>query len=700
MKWMFAPGIYLINKFKYSGKFAILAFIVLVPLILLSYFLLMEINNDIHDAQDAVDGANYNNELKTFLQYMQQHRGMSSGYLNGDQTFKALIEEKQKQLTNEITKIDQIDKVVGTKFDTTTQWTELKNKWNTINSDVFSMKAQESFNAHTEITIGTLELIKDTADASKLTVTPLIEASYLRESTINQLPLLTETMGKARANGLTVANKKALTNDERVQLISYMSSIRETSQNLERAYEIIHLENPTIGKELEKTFQAAKQETTAFLNVFENRIIKTIDIEGQQFFELATKSIDANFALYNHETQLLNGLLLERVNQLETKKLLLATVVVALFLIAGYLVISFFISVKETVNNLVATSSEMAKGNLTIRTRIKSQDELRLVGNAFNHMADSFSVMIKKSQEAVEQLASSSEQLSASADETEQTAMQIATTINGVASGATQQSDQVSNMLEMIIDTKSQVDIGNEKVTETLKQAHASTIFASDGNAAISEAISRLGDVTRTVQFATDSIQKLGKRSDEIGGIIKVITDISEQTNLLALNAAIEAARAGEQGKGFAVVAAEVRKLAEQSNMAASRIIQLIESIQSETSVTVRTMESNLTAVQGQVNIIQKGGDSLKEIVQNVEETEVSVQELQQVLFTLGKIADKVLKSVQTVATITEDTAASAEEVAASAEEQSATVEEMSSSSLALAKLAEELQSEIRRFQV
>ncbi|MEC1716933.1 methyl-accepting chemotaxis protein [Schinkia azotoformans] len=700
MQCFFAPGTWLINKFKYSGKFFILGVIVLIPLVLLSYFLFSEINNSIEAAEEAVDGAKYNNELKTFLQYMQQHRGTANGYLNGDQSFKEKLIEIQKKIDDTITTIDNIDQEVGNRLKTTKAWTDIKNKWVGVSKNVYNMKAPESFALHTEITYETMELIKDVADSSKLKVVPQLDASYLMESVVNELPLLTENMGQARGKGAGAAAKGVLTDEEKLQFSSFISSIRSNSDNFIRAYSIILNENPEVGNKLKEKVDFSQQSISEFLDIFENRIIKKVDIESGQFFDIGTKAIDASFALYEIETNMLNQLLLDQVSQLEMKKLTLTIIVSVLFLLAAYLCISFFMSVKDAVTNLVKTTSEMANGNLTVRTKIKSEDELLVIGEAFNGMADSFSMMIKKSQEAVEQLASSSEQLSASADETEQTAMQIADTINGVAAGATKQSDHTGAILEMIKNTKAQVDIGNAKVEQSFIQAKESSRFASVGNAAISEAISHLGDVTRTVQFATDSIQKLGKRSNEIGGIISVITNIADQTNLLALNAAIEAARAGEQGKGFAVVAEEVRKLAEQSSTAARQIIELIESIQSETSVTVRTMESNLTAVQGQVNIIQKGGESLKEIVRNVEKTEMSVQELQQVLVQLEENADEVLKSVQVVAAVIEDTAASAEEVAASAEEQSATVEEMSASSLALAKLAEELQSEINRFTV
>lgn len=152
--------------------------------------------------------------------------------------------------------------------------------------------------------------------------------------------------------------------------------------------------------------------------------------------------------------------------------------------------------------------------------------------------------------------------------------------------------------------------------------------MALEGNQEIQIAVEQMNLISHSMNGLAEAVKGLGKRSEEIGEFVQVITDIAVQTNLLALNAAIEAARAGEHGRGFAVVADMVRKLAKQSAQSAQQIAGLTQSIQVETAKTVKSMEVGTKEVNKGIHIIYKAGQSFERIQHSVNAVKTQIQEV------------------------------------------------------------------------
>jgi twitching motility protein PilJ len=121
--------------------------------------------------------------------------------------------------------------------------------------------------------------------------------------------------------------------------------------------------------------------------------------------------------------------------------------------------------------------------------------------------------------------------------------------------------------------------------------------------------------IRENTQANAKKIKRLGDRSMEIAGIVKVIGDISAKTDMLALNASIEAARAGEQGRGFTVVAEQVRGLADRTKTLTNQIEKLVNDIQQETSEAVAQMETQTQEVENGARAAQSAGSTLENIV-------------------------------------------------------------------------------------
>nr|WP_246427954.1 methyl-accepting chemotaxis protein [Paenibacillus phyllosphaerae] len=353
-----------------------------------------------------------------------------------------------------------------------------------------------------------------------------------------------------------------------------------------------------------------------------------------------------------------------------------------------------------SIRQLVQLTDRIANKDLSEPIVVKSKDEIGMLGRSFEQMRVNLSDMVSQLGSMAVSLKENSSGLSEAAVHTERSSAEVAASIQQVAAGARAQADLTHTIQSKMAVNLDKVQDGSLKMEETLTHATEATSMARQGEEAINAAIGNLSSVTATVEYATNAIQQLGTRSEEIGSFIDDIANIASQTNLLALNAAIEAARAGEHGKGFSVVAQEVRKLAEQSSHSAERIANLIHQVRQETDETVRNMESHLTDVEAQVSSLTQGGKALKDIVLSTSITKDNASSMRILLQELNASSKEVMEAIGSINELVEAAAGAGQQVASAADQQTVTVKGISVSSKDVAAIAGELNNQIKAFQV
>ena len=344
--------------------------------------------------------------------------------------------------------------------------------------------------------------------------------------------------------------------------------------------------------------------------------------------------------------------------------------------------------------------NKASEGDLTQIIPLLANDEVGKLANRTNMMIEKMSDLISKNKELTYNVSESSDQLLKRTEISAHLMEDMATKAEEMNSNTEMQADLTSKSKNTINEMSTVIQTVAENAQDVSASAFSATNIAQDGGKQIDMAIRQIAIISDTVNSTANIVEDLGTKSQEIGQIIDLITNIASQTNLLALNAAIEAARAGEQGRGFAVVAEEVRKLAEESEEATKRIALLIEQVQGETDKAVSAMQSGTNEVANGTEVVAKAGEAFEQIIVAVEKVNEQIQEMSAASEEMAASAETALDSIEQTTLTAEENAILARQISQMAEEQMAGSQEINASLDNLNSIVQDLETSIEYFKV
>lgn len=371
-----------------------------------------------------------------------------------------------------------------------------------------------------------------------------------------------------------------------------------------------------------------------------------------------------------------------------SKILILSLLILVIVIVLANLFANRFI---EEFSELKEQMYIFGKGDFTAQCRVDSIDELGDINSSFNVMVAEQSEIVNGVKNTINVLDQTSEELAIISEQVNTAVEEIAESMEKLSQEAQYGNNTIIEAGKLFENLSSSVEKSSELSLYSKNNSQRTLEVAKEGRKTIDTSMESMYNIEEKTFNMEKMINEFSKYLNEITNISNTINDLSEQTNLLALNASIEAARAGEAGSGFQVVAEEIRKLAEQSDIEANKVGNLVEEVENIAEKLIKTSKDNHKEVKLGISISQKGVEALDNIIEAINETVEDINNMENIIEEQVGISNKLFNTIETVINIIEVTTANTEEVAAGTEEILASMENVNETTRNTRSIAEEL---------
>ena len=631
--WL-SPGVRLFRSISFPAKAGWVAMAFMAPLVLLLFFTTSAVLEQIDTTRSERDGVRYARALQELVPHAQNRRRAYAANA-------ADAAEAQAKVKTAFEAVAAKQAELGKALGTDKAYAAVKQAHEALLQAPAAANADDTFAAHSAYIMAMMELMREVADGSGLTLDPEADTYHLQNIAVVRGPRLSENLARLRGMGtlaLTTKDSKELSKSRHDLMVKWMSVQGYIEEDVENSFAAVVAATPEVDKLVD--MKGADEAAVAFDKAIKQQILgDQLEGDAASYLALGNAAVDKANQLNAKLVDRLDARLVARIERLQHTMWLKLAVALFFVALAGYLMLAFYRVMMGGLHEVSGHLKEITQGNLSTSPVPWGKDEAAELMVTMGQMQSSLRRIMGnvlqgagQVQVASEEIASASNDLSARTEQTAASLEETAASMEQIASTVKQTAETVNGAMAIVRDNASAATRGGEV----------------------------MGQVVSTME-------RIQTSSNKIGEIIGVIDGIAFQTNILALNAAVEAARAGEQGRGFAVVATEVRALAGRSAAAAKEIKSLIGAsieqveqgnrIAADAGATIREIVSNADRINGLMTQISTAtreqsagvaqvGTAVQELDRSTQQNAALVEETSAASGTLSEQASQLAREV------------------------------------------------------
>jgi methyl-accepting chemotaxis protein len=644
---LLSPGIRLLGRFTFAGKFRLLFLLFVLPLIISLGLLGKDYQHRLAVIDHEQTGVLQLQALEAVDRQLSQQRSQAARWKAADilreptpaaKAAVSALEASAAPMTQALTQLGQVLSDTGASA-------QAQQRYKTLQEATAGLEVQklrgigwwpDGFERFAAV-VSSLQLLREQLAAdSGLILDPWLETYLLMEMATQRAPDLNERVGRLAAvaeasvvsgqfslqSRLQLRDLRSRTGDAREQLLKSGTSLTDQ----------LH-ESASDWKDQYTRTLAALDDTLKLLD--ERLLGGTVNLTPADFDGRLDALLEQIVGLRQASLTALNQQLNIHHGQVLSEFIPVTLGFAVLLLAALYLFMCVQTSIRRSAAGITTLAESLRDGDLRVQVPVEGKDELAAISQALNSAVVQLRGSMAGVSRETDALGGSVSTLAAQASDTLQDVEQQQLQISQIAAAATELAATAQGVAKSC-----------EAAAQGARQTQQIAITSSRQSELTTRNIQQLNE---RLGASAQALERVSEQGQQIQSVVDVIGGIAGQTNLLALNAAIEAARAGEQGRGFAVVADEVRSLSQRTQASTAQIAATVESLRATVQQAVDLMQAACAQAEGDAAAVTGLGANLSEIATAVEVVNDTLAQIATAVDEQAATADQVSSNIQQV---------------------------------------------------